>query len=107
MAENGHYYSYIYDRFEKVWWQLNDHNCFKVDEQQVFDDAYGDPKGYKSACNLFYISKVISDKMDAIKMPIYSKNMAAKYQIPMQIKTDIFDSNNRFAVETQTYIITK
>lgn len=25
VAENGHYYSYVYDRFQKVWWKLDDH----------------------------------------------------------------------------------
>lgn len=28
LAENGHYYSYIYDRVRKCWWQYNDHRTF-------------------------------------------------------------------------------
>mgnify|MGYP000965587584 FL=1 len=56
LAENGHYYSYVYDRIQKCWWQLNDHNTFKVDEEYVMKEAMGDAKKYKSACNLFYIS---------------------------------------------------
>ena len=61
MANNGHYYSYIYDRVLKCWWLLNDHQSSLVDEEIVFKEALGDPKGYKSACNLFYISKAIAD----------------------------------------------
>ena len=33
MAENGHYYTYVFDRIQKCWWQLNDHKAFKVDKE--------------------------------------------------------------------------
>jgi len=33
MAENGHYYTYLFDRIHKCWWQLNDHKAFKVDKE--------------------------------------------------------------------------
>lgn len=56
LAENGHYYSYVYDRVLKVWWKLDDHRVSQVDEQQVMSEAFGG-EGYKSACNLFYISE--------------------------------------------------
>lgn len=56
LAENGHYYSYIYDRTRKCWWQYNDHRTSQVDEEQVMKEALGDSSAYKSACNLVYIS---------------------------------------------------
>jgi hypothetical protein len=36
-------------------------------------EAYGDQKGYKSACNLIYISKHITSIIDQFKVPIYTK----------------------------------
>ena len=60
LAENGHYYTYVFDRIQKCWWQLNDHKTLQVDEAQVMKEALGDAKKYKSACNLFYISKRIA-----------------------------------------------
>lgn len=73
LAENGHYYSYIYDRVGKVWWQYNDHRALQVDEEQVMGDALGNSTAYKSACNLVYISKYVADKMDALRFPTYSR----------------------------------
>ncbi len=60
LATNGHYYSYIFDRINCQWWMLNDHRALMVDEERVMTEAYGG-SGYKSACNLFYISTHIVD----------------------------------------------
>lgn len=60
LAENGHYYVYVYDRKAGHWWKLDDHRTSKVDEEQVMQEALGG-EGYKSACNLFYISKAVAD----------------------------------------------
>ena len=63
IAEQGHYYSYVYDRFLKHWWKFDDHRVSKVSEAQVEREARG---GFneKSACNLFYISETIADSMN-------------------------------------------
>ena len=61
MAENGHYYSYIYDRLQKLWWRFDDHKVSVVDETIVMEEALGNQKGYKSACNLFYINNHITE----------------------------------------------
>ena len=60
LAENGHYYVYVYDRVVGHWWKLDDHRCSKADEETVMKEALGG-EGYKSACNLFYISKKVAD----------------------------------------------
>lgn len=60
LAENGHYYSYVWDRVQKQWWMLNDHRAIPVNEEQVMKEALGGSRSYKSACNLFYISKRIA-----------------------------------------------
>lgn len=62
LATNGHYYSYIFDRVSQQWWMLNDHRASMVEEEQVMTEAYGG-HGYKSACNLFYVSNHIIDEM--------------------------------------------
>jgi ubiquitin carboxyl-terminal hydrolase 25/28 len=56
LAENGHYYTYIYDRRIKQWWQMNDHKVSLVAEELVMKDALGQNGDYKSCCNLVYIS---------------------------------------------------
>jgi ubiquitin carboxyl-terminal hydrolase 25/28 len=61
LAENGHYYTFVYDRVQKVWFKLDDHKVFQVDESQVMEESVGNPKGYKSAFLLFYINKHIVD----------------------------------------------
>lgn len=55
VAESGHYYTYIYDRCLRVWWKLDDHRVSQAVEEDVMKEAHGG-SGYKSACNLFYIS---------------------------------------------------
>ena len=55
LAENGHYYSYIFDRTLNQWWKLDDHRVTKADEAELMKEAFGG-EGYKSACNLFYVS---------------------------------------------------
>lgn len=60
LAENGHYYTFVYDRAQKVWWKMNDHNVSQESEETVLKEAFGG-QGYKSACNVIYISKHISD----------------------------------------------
>lgn len=64
LAENGHYYTYQYDRSIKGWWLINDHKVQLVEEKQVMQDALGVTSGYKNCCNLVYISKLIADQLD-------------------------------------------
>ena len=71
LAENGHYYTYIFDRILKVWWKLNDHDVSMVPEDIVMNEALGG-QGYKSACNIFYINKHIAGQIDHYKDPAYS-----------------------------------
>ena len=60
LAENGHYYTYVFDRALKVWWKLNDHNVSQESEEVVLQEAFGG-EGYKSACNMIYICPHIVD----------------------------------------------
>jgi ubiquitin carboxyl-terminal hydrolase 25/28 len=40
-ANDGHYYSFIYDRAAKLWYRFNDHTVSKEAEDIVFSEAYG------------------------------------------------------------------
>ena len=40
-AEQGHYYSYIYDRKMLNWWKFNDHNVSLETEETVLEEAFG------------------------------------------------------------------
>jgi ubiquitin carboxyl-terminal hydrolase 25/28 len=41
LAENGHYYSYIFDSVKKQWFCYNDHIVKQVDEESVMKEALG------------------------------------------------------------------
>ena len=41
LAENGHYYTYVFDRKLKLWWCMNDHQVYSVDEEVVMQEALG------------------------------------------------------------------
>ena len=49
--------------------------------------------GYKSACNLFYMSKHIADMIDANPTPVFSNLRSKNISIPMPIKRDIEQLN--------------
>ena len=95
LAENGHYYSYIYDRVLKVWWKLDDHRVSQVEEETVMKEAFGG-EGYKSACNLFYISAHVSQIIENRKMPLFNTQRANELMIRPSISSEIKQSNLMF-----------
>jgi hypothetical protein len=88
LAENGHYYSYVYDRVLKVWWKLDDHRVSQVEEETVMKEAFGG-EGYKSACNLFYISEHVSKMIENRKMPLFNTQRANELMIRPSISSEI------------------
>jgi|TARA_B110000285_G_C15094732_1_gene601238 ubiquitin carboxyl-terminal hydrolase 25 len=70
LAENGHYYSYIYERTSKRWWKMNDHKVEMEMEENVMKEALGG-SGYKSACNLIYISEHVKDIIEGYGKPTF------------------------------------
>ena len=105
LAENGHYYSYIYDRVKKCWWQYNDHRTFQVEEEQVMKEAIGDTAAYKSACNLVYISPHVSKQIDQLEFPQYARETAQRFNIPKEILVSIEEKNHKFKLEQQAFVI--
>lgn len=68
-SEQGHYYTYVYDRKRGHWWKMNDHTITivaKEDEQAMLQEAFGAHPGKPttSACNLFYMSPGIAGAIE-------------------------------------------
>jgi len=70
MANMGHYYTYLFDRSQEVWWKLDDHRVTLATEQEVMKDALGG-NGHKCACNLFYVNQTVADQMNNCKDPLF------------------------------------
>lgn len=51
-------------------------------------EALGDSKKYKSACNLFYISKYIAKQIDERQLPLHYKENSNQLNISKEL-TDI------------------
>lgn len=105
VAENGHYYAYVYDRVLKRWWKLNDHQVSMELEQDVFRVAFGDGIAQANACNMFYISKHIADQIDKYQRPLFTEDHAQMFSIDKQIKQAIQKENNYFSFNQQQFIV--
>ena len=70
-AEFGHYYSFVYERNENVWWRFNDHSVTIETEEVVLKESIGGQKdSSKAAYMLIYINQFVvskSKKSDPIK----------------------------------------
>lgn len=63
-------------------------------------EALGDPKKYKSACNLFYISKYIVKQIDDRKLPLHYKENQNQLSISKDLLDKINLKNSEFEIET-------
>lgn len=106
VAENGHYYSYVYDRFQKVWWKLDDHRVSRAAVEDVMREALGGD-GYKSACNLFYMSSHIADFIDKSRTSVFTPQRARSLPIPASIQQEISRKNAEFTAKTQHHLFEK
>ena len=41
MADSGHYYSYVFDHKEEVWWKFNDNNVQMESEDVIMEESIG------------------------------------------------------------------
>lgn len=102
-ANGGHYWSYVYDRVQKVWWELNDHRSRIISEEEVFNNSYGNPRGSTSAYLLIYISSNLTKKMDELITPLYAFSNASNYQIPSTVLGQVQNDNMNFSIEHQKF----
>lgn len=105
LAENGHYYTYLYDRKLKVWWCMNDHLVTQVEEEKVMQEAMGSSKQYKSACNLFYINRHIAQIIDSQEFPVFTESHAKTLNIQKDLMDSIKKMNYAFELEVQSFVI--
>lgn len=105
VAEQGHYFTFIYDRVKKMWWKLNDHNVCMELESDVFRVAFGG-EGHSSACNLIYMSKHIADQIDLYKKPLFTEQHAEFFNIAKPLKRSIQEQNYRFTIQQQNFVVT-
>jgi hypothetical protein len=102
LAENGHYYSYVYDRVVRAWWKLDDHRVSRVDEATVMAEAYGG-EGYKSACNLFYISAHVSEMIESRQQPLFGGVRASELPISKAVIAEVRQTNHKYEEELLRY----
>ena len=61
--DQGHYYSYVYNRVKNIWYKFDEHIVSEIDESIVMEEALGNTLSNKSACQLFYVSSQVVDKI--------------------------------------------
>lgn len=107
VAEQGHYFTYVYDRVKKQWWKLNDHDASMELEEEVFKTAFGDNGTQRSACNIVYMSKHIADQIDKYKKPLYTEGHAELFKIQKKTKQEIQEKNYNFTISQQQFIVSQ
>lgn len=63
--------------------------------------------GYKSACNLFYMSSHIADIIDKNQFSVFTPQRARSLQIPASIQKEISRKNAEFTAQTQHHLFEK
>ncbi len=62
-AQSGHYYAFIYDRFEKKWRKFNDMRVTDATEEDVFKESNGG-HGHMNAYWVVYVNNEIAKEME-------------------------------------------
>ena len=80
---------------------MNDHRVEMEQEEVVMKEAFGGDEGYKSACNLIYISKHVKEIIEDYGKPtfLYTDYYGKKLGIPQNIVNDIRKINNNFEIQ--------
>jgi len=71
-ATSGHYYTYIYDRFQKIWRKYDDITVKTVKEEHVFKEAEGGGNSSHSAYWLVYVNDETKQVLDKLDINAYS-----------------------------------
>ena len=102
-AQSGHYYSFIFDRKEETWWRFSDVNVSKVEEEVVFQEAFGGQKNSsKVAYSIIYVNeycigKIMEDPKASYLMGEYL-NAPLKESIVLENKSFI-EAQNKYNVQ--------
>ena len=68
-------------------------------------DAIGNPKGYKSACNLFYINSKLVDLINENPLQCYSEQFGNSLSISSALRKEIKMKNYEFELEMQSFAV--
>jgi ubiquitin carboxyl-terminal hydrolase 25 len=69
-AQSGHYYAFIYDRYQKKWHRFNDMRVVEVSEEDVFNESNGG-NGLMNAYWVVYVNNDIANEMAALNLHTY------------------------------------
>jgi len=73
-AESGHYYAFIFDRAEGLWYRFNDYRVTVECENVVFEESFG---GVRNSCayGIIYVNSVIAGSQKDIPFSKYSATL--------------------------------
>ena len=69
-ANSGHYYTLIYDRFQKIWRKFNDIRVSEYNEEDVFKEAEGG-HSWMTAYWLVYVQESIAKELESVNINQY------------------------------------
>ena len=87
-ASSGHYYSFIYDRFQKKWRRYSDLRVVDVSEEEVMNIAMGNGKSWETAYWLVYIDNSLAKSLDSLDIN--------NYKVPVNPKQPSIQSDNYY-----------
>lgn len=102
-AETGHYYSFIYDRKQEVWWRFSDVNVSIELEEVVMREAFGGQVAtLKTAYSLIYINEFCKQGIEQRKVAPFLNGKFTN--INSELRNKIIIDNNSFNVAYERYI---
>jgi len=69
-ANSGHYFAFIFDRFNKKWWRYNDIKITEIEDEEVMKQAEGG-HSWLTAQWLVYVEESISSILDNNNITYY------------------------------------
>ena len=108
-AMSGHYFTFIYDRFQKKWRKFNDIRVTDVTEEEVFKSSEGGDS-WQTAYWLVYVEGTIASELDKTNINCYQeladpfvlgnyKHHAYGSRVPAEVNTQIEKENQALAKE--------
>lgn len=90
----GHYYAFIYDRKECMWYRFNDFKVTPESEDRVFEESFGGNGQKTCAYGLIYINQEIESTISKTNFTEY--NMLHEQYIPASFVKKIKGDNYQF-----------
>jgi ubiquitin carboxyl-terminal hydrolase 25/28 len=102
-AESGHYYSFIFDRKQDVWWRFSDVNVSMEIEEVVFREAFGGQvASTKTAYSLIYINEFCKNQLESKTVAPFL--MGKFMNINSDLRNRITMDNNAFSQQYERFM---